>query len=125
MARSSTAAKARRKNKKEGEAGKRGNKGHFHGSRAAFISEYFPEFVVAKAAGRGAQKHFWDTFYGAWWRKFHWTLALTQDPDEDAVALAEPELTAEVLARKAEVIEQTQKVCINPVVYIYFYSDHS
>ena len=46
------------------------------------------------------------------------SLAPTQDPDEDAAAPAEPELTAEVLERKAEVIEQTQKVCINPVVYI-------
>ena len=118
MARSSAAAKARRKNKQEGEVGKRGNKGHFHGSRAAFIAEYFPEFVVAKAAGRGAQKHFWDTFYGAWWRKFPWTLALNQDPDENAVAPAEPEQTEEVLARKAEVIELTQKVRINAVFYV-------
>ena len=93
MGRSSAAAKARRKSKQgQGGAsgGKRGNQGHFHGTREAFIAEYFPEFVVAKAAGRGAQKKFWDSFYGAWWEKFHWTLPLTEDPKEGSTPTAEP-----------------------------------
>ena len=116
MGRSSAAAKARRKSKLgEGGAsnGKRGNKGHFHGSRAAFIAEYFPEFVVAKAAGRGAQKKFWDAFYGAWWQQFHWKLPLNQEPGEETTpTLPQPEdETEEELAEKSVVVDLTQKVC--------------
>ena len=83
MGKQSTAAKKRRQAKKKGAAkgGKRGNKGNFHGARAAFIAERFPEFLALHGQGRGAHKMYWDNFYRDWWRMFPWTLPLDRDPD--------------------------------------------
>ena len=86
MGKPSAAAKKRRQRKRVAKGGKRGNKGHFHGLRAAFVAQHLPEFILLKGAGRGLHKEFWTTFYQKYWKKFPWDLPLSEDPpveDED------------------------------------------
>ena len=107
MARKSTAAKLRHRKGQESGGSKRGNKGHFHGARAAFIAEQFPEFLIAQMGGRTPQKKFWDVFYACWWKKFHWRLPYGEDPTEDA---SYPDTDDDELEEKGKVVQETQLV---------------
>ena len=108
MARASTAAKARHRKTNTG-TGKRGQKSHFHGARAAFIAEQFPEFLIAQGGGRGLQKQFWFDFYSKWWDNFHWRVPLHEEPAEDA---EHPDTEEEEEDGKAKTVNQTQVVSI-------------
>ena len=120
MARSSEAAKARRKAKKALETDtprKPGNPGDFHGQCAEFINEFIEEFLVLRGKERHFHATFWAAFFAKYWAKFHWSIPLTEevplpDPEADATLRApSPEFEDEDLIRmKGEIIQETQAV---------------
>ena len=119
MARTSDAAKARRKAKRAPKGGKAGNQGHFHGQRAEVIHDALPEFLTLKGQPRQVHKAFWLCFFAKFWAIFHWTLGPHEDPpprDPEADATGgsrapSPEIEdEELLHQKALIIELTQKV---------------
>ena len=128
MARTSQAAKSRRKAKKAPKGGKAGNQGHFHGQRAEVINDAVPEFLTLKGQPRHVHKAFWLWFFGKFWSLFHWSLGLDQEPpprDLEADAMAgsrasSPEIEDEDLLRqKALIIELTQKVRSMPSICLF------
>ena len=120
MARTSQAAKDRRKAKRVKKGGKPGNPGHFHGERAEFIEGIFPEFHTLKGQPRDVHKAFWLLVFARYWAIFHWLLPLNQDPpprDPEAdpaitgVRAASPPIEDEAVLRDKEyIIDITQKV---------------
>lgn len=111
MAKTSAAARERRKAKRRQKGGKAGCQGHFHGERASFIDENFEAYLDAKNAPRqAAETDFWVAFFARWWARFQWNLPLDCDPDPSFPP--PPAETPEILKQKAEIIKITQKVRI-------------
>ncbi len=108
MARSN-ATKDRRQSKKAKKGGKAGCQGNFHGQRAAFIAEYFPDFVKVRGKARAIQNKFWKKCWDAYWARFPWNVPLDRDPDASDFP-PPPEETAEILEQKKLIIRLTQNV---------------
>ncbi len=105
----SKGAKRRRQSKKTPKGGKRGNPGHFHGSRAVMLDSFQPEFKLLKGKPLAAQTAFWERVYGSYWAVYLWYVPLDVEP-EDFVGFEPPLDTPEALEEKKKVIEQTQQV---------------
>ena len=120
MARSSEAAKARRRAKNASNGGKPGNPGEFQGRRAEVINDALPEYLTLKGQDRRVHAAFWAFFFARWWAMFHWSIPLDQEvplPDPEAdVAMTEsralsPEIEdEELMLKKGAIIKKTQEV---------------
>ena len=123
MARSSEAAKARRKANaalralQDDPPRKPGHPGDFQGRRAELIDTFIDEFLGLKGKERHFHATFWAKFFSKYWATFHWSIPLTEevplpDPEADATLQApSPEFEDEDLIRmKGKIIQETQAV---------------
>ncbi|KAJ7086001.1 hypothetical protein B0H15DRAFT_801655 [Mycena belliarum] len=84
---------------------KRGSKGDFHGGREEFLLSKLEEYATASKARQLAA--FWAALWADYWPRFHWTLALDEEPTDPApVDGALSHVEAE---RKAKVIRDTKQ----------------
>ncbi len=105
----SKGAKKHRQSKKPLKGGKRGNPGHFHGTREVFLDNYQPEFKILRGKPHAIQAAFWARIFGSYWAAYGWWIPIDVEP-EDYVG-EEPLLdTEEAVEEKKNIIELTQSV---------------
>ena len=63
---------------------------------------------MLKGASRKDQDKFFTRFFGLYWQQFQWDLPIDRDPYPDLPP--PPAETPEVLERKGQIVEETQKV---------------
>ncbi|KAJ7027745.1 hypothetical protein C8F04DRAFT_1266695 [Mycena alexandri] len=82
---------------------KPGNKGDFHGKRYDFLVNNLEGYL--EASKKGKTRTWWPGLFEAYWSRFHWRLALDEEPADDAVVVVggSEELTAEEEDEKAAV----------------------
>jgi hypothetical protein len=59
---------------------RRGPKGHYTGSRKAFLEGNIPAYLAAK---RGNRQSFWHELRSRWWERYPWKLDDEQEPPTD------------------------------------------
>lgn len=128
MARSSAAAKARRKALSAlkaldaAEARKPGKRSDFVGRRAELIDEFMQRYLGLRGQDRPYHAIFWAAFFAKYWEMFHWSIPLTEEVPPDATLIVpSPEIEddiedEELIQMKGQIIERTQQVRSMPSI---------
>ncbi|KDQ53074.1 hypothetical protein JAAARDRAFT_197852 [Jaapia argillacea MUCL 33604] len=94
---------------------KAGNKGNFHGERLKLLPSFLDEYLHAAQAKKTPE--FWPQIWAAYWAKFLWRVALSEEPqpDEGGAMLSHEAMMLEEIVQKAEVVQR-----INMMIKLWF-----
>ncbi|KAF8146547.1 hypothetical protein K438DRAFT_1780838 [Mycena galopus ATCC 62051] len=95
---------------------KPGNKGDLHGVREEFLMSKMEAYMVTSKAKTTTT--FWTGLFADYWKKFHWSLPLNQDPTDTDVYPDDNTLTAAQEDTKSKVQSTVKLVCTSPVAVL-------
>lgn len=96
--------------KEKKEKKKPGNRGDFHGMREDFLNARLDAYMAASKLGK--TRDFWPELFKDYWEKFHWRLAITEDPALDATPVVDGTLSPEDTKAKEAVLKLVKAVSI-------------